>query len=129
MHSIRCGYPFTVTSTVLRRLAISAAVAAALTVTSLTWAGPAGATTPEHWEKSDPVSAVHVLLLLGGIPLLLFVLIGVAVYLPSIARGEAVTPGPAMTGDAWLGGPRRAAAELADPDDAGSKAGGAGTTW
>ena len=55
---------------------------------------------------------VDALLLLVGVPLLLFILITVAVYLPSLVRGERIAPGQPPVENQWLGGPRTGTAEL-----------------
>ena len=51
---------------------------------------------------------MHALLVLGGIPLLCIVLLALAVYLPSIVRGESVAPAGARADDEWFGGRRDA---------------------
>ena len=109
------------TQTLLRRAAVlGTAVATALMV-----AAPAEAEVPEGWSDPDPVSGMHALLVLGGMPLLLFVLIVLAVYVPAMVRGEKLTPGPAEPSTTWFGGPRQGSRELAEPDDETSAAGGA----
>ena len=91
---------------------------------------PAGAEVPEGWSNPDKVDALHALLILGGIPLTLFILIGLAVYLPSVMRGEGIAP---HQGDElWLGGSDKTAGELQSaragkPDD--DEAGGGSGTW
>ena len=71
---------------------------------------PAGAEVPEGWSHPEKVDPLHALLLLGGIPLALFVLIGLAVYLPSVMRGEGIAPTQAE--DHWLGGSNKSTGEL-----------------
>ena len=74
---------------------------------------------------------VEAVLILVGIPLLLFVLITIAVYLPSLVRGESIAPGAPAVEDQWLGGPRTSAGELtapATPEDA-DDSGGASGRW
>lgn len=95
----------------------------------LATAGPASADTPEGWPKEESIDFVHMILLFGGLPLLLFVVIVALVYGPPLARGESVRPGQQQLESQWLGGPRKAAGELAAPDGEDSKAGGAGGTW
>ncbi|MBB6626747.1 hypothetical protein H5V45_05365 [Nocardioides sp. KIGAM211] len=96
----------------------------------LALAGPAGADVPEGWSQNpEDVSTLHALLVLGGIPVLLFLLIVAAVYVPALIRGESVTPGGAEVEDQWFGGPRKGTAELAGPDTDESKAGGASGRW
>ncbi|MDN4172663.1 hypothetical protein QWY28_06905 [Nocardioides sp. SOB77] len=92
-------------------------------------AAPASADVPEGWSDPDPVNTLHALLLLGGVPLLLFVLIALAVYVPALARGERVAPGTATPENQWIGGPRKSTAELAGPDGEQSQAGGASARW
>lgn len=90
-------------------------------------AGPASAAVPEGWSNPEDVEPLHALGLLVGVPVLLFLLITLAVYVPSLARGAAaVASGPDHE---WFGGPRKALDELAGPDDADSKAGGASARW
>ncbi len=94
-------------------------------------AAPAHATgTPEGWSDPEPVGSLHALTLLVGGPLLLFVLIALAVYLPALARGEKVTPGDPES--EWFGGPRRGvhAADRVDPQALeGKDTGGASGRW
>jgi len=76
----------------------------ALLVTST--AGAALADTPETWENTPHVSALHVILVLVAIPVALFVLITLLVYLPSMSKGEKYKPGEAWRGESeWFGGP------------------------
>ena len=93
-------------------------------------AGPAGADVPEGWSPDpESVSALHAVLVLAGIPLLLFVLITLAVVLPGVVKGERFTPGGQATQDQWFGGPSKGTAELPAPDTEESKAGGASGRW
>lgn len=92
-------------------------------------AGPAGADVPEGWSNPDDVSPVHALLLLAGVPILLFVLITLLVVVPGLVKGERFTPGGQATEDQWFGGPRQGTAELPAPDTEESKAGGASGRW
>ncbi|NYJ00455.1 ABC-type uncharacterized transport system permease subunit [Nocardioides thalensis] len=117
------------TSPVVRRaLAAAIAVPAALAL-SVVLAGPAAAGTPAVWEESDPVDFVSAALLFAGVPLLVFVVVAALVLGPSLARGESLAPGGGEQDSQWLGGPRKAAGELAAPDAEGSQAGGAGGRW
>ncbi|WP_205475006.1 hypothetical protein [Nocardioides sp. SYSU D00038] len=109
-----------------RRLLVVLLAAAALGLASAT---PAVADVPVGWSEPDDVNMVHALLLLGAIPLGLFLLIALAVYVPSLARGERLTPGAPAVENQWLGGPRKGTAELAGPDGADSEAGGASGRW
>lgn len=117
-----------VTATLVTLTRRTAAVAAGVSLMAGV-AAPASADVPEGWSNPEPVSALHALLLLGGVPLLLFVLIVIAVYLPALLRGERVSPTGASADNQWFGGPRQGTAELAAPDSDESKAGGASGRW
>lgn len=83
---------------------------------------------PVGWGEPTDVNMVNAGLILFGIPLLLFVLIAIAVYLPSALRGEPLAPGAHPVEDQWLGGPRTGTAELgsgepAEADDTGGASG------
>lgn len=96
-------------------------------IATIVLAAPAGADVPEGWSEPEPVSFLHALLVLGGIPLGLFVLIALLVSVPGWVKGAAET---AAAGEMeWFGGPRQGTAELAEPDDEDSKAGGASVRW
>ncbi len=84
---------------------------------------------PVGWSDPPPVNMVEAVLLLGGIPLLLFTAISVAVYLPSIVRGESLAPGQPPVENQWLGGPRTGTAELKGPESEDSDSGGASGRW
>lgn len=101
----------------------------ALGVASVSLAGPAGADTPAGWEDAPDVDTLNLLLFLGGVPILLFLLITLAVYVPAMVRGERIAPGATSPENEWLGGPRRRAGELAGPDGDDTEAGGAGGRW
>lgn len=101
---------------------------AAVTATAVVLAGPAAAEPSEGWPSTEPVDGLRTLLLLGGIPLLLFVAILVLTYVPALVRGESVAPGGSTVEDQWLGGPRTSG-ELAAPDNETSAAGGASGRW
>lgn len=118
-----------VTSTVVRRLLLAAAPLGIATAAVLLTAGPASADTPEGWPEEESVDIVEVLLLFGGIPVLVFLVILAFVLGPPLARGESIRPGGTPLESQWLGGPRKAAGELAAPDSDESKAGGAGGSW
>jgi hypothetical protein len=95
-------------------------------------AAPAHAEAGEGWGgwTSPPdVDMLEALLLLVGIPLLLFVLITLAVYLPAMVRGEDVSPTGGGVEDQWLGGPRPGARELASGESEPSETGGARGSW
>ena len=89
---------------------------------------------PVGWSEPEDVDMVQTVLLLGGVPLLLFVGITLAVYVPSLVRGERVAPGAPAVENQWLGGPRTAAGELTGPgaetaDRHDPDAGGASGRW
>lgn len=84
---------------------------------------------PLGWDEPGDVDMVHALLLLGGVPLLLFVGITIAVYVPSLVRGESLAPGAPAVENQWIGGPRTTA-ELSGPDgDEADDSGGASGRW
>lgn len=110
----------------------TAARGAALTSTGLATvllAPPVSADVPEGWSNPEEVDMLQALLVLAGVPLLLFVLITLAVYLPAMIRGERLTPDHGQPDSVWFGGPRDGSRELAGPDDATSEAGGARGRW
>lgn len=112
------------------RRALAVAVAGVwLGAASVVLAAPASADVPEFWDEADPIDKLEAILLLGGIPLLLMVVITFLVYAPSIIRGERIAPGHAATENQWLGGPRKTVGELAGPDTDDSQAGGASGRW
>jgi hypothetical protein len=84
---------------------------------------------PVGWEEAPDVNMVHAVLLLGGIPLLLFIGITIAVYVPSLVRGERIAPGQPAVEDQWLGGPRTGTAELQARENEDAGAGGASGRW
>ena len=92
-------------------------------------AAPAGADVPEGWSDPDAVDPMHALLVLGGIPLLIFVVITLLVVIPGVIKGERFTPGGQATENQWFGGPGKGTAELPAPDTEKSKAGGASGRW
>ena len=91
--------------------------------------GPAGAEVPEGWAEPYSVDPWHAVLLLAGVPLLLFLVITALVVIPGIVKGERFTPGGQATADQWFGGPRSGTAELPAPDNDESQAGGASGRW
>ena len=84
---------------------------------------------PVGWSNPSEVNMVEALLLLVGVPLLLFILITVAVYLPSLIRGESIAPGQPPVENQWLGGPRTGTAELKGREAEDADAGGASGRW
>lgn len=92
-------------------------------------AAPAHAEMAEGWAPVVEVDQLHALMLLVGGPLLLFVLIAVAVYLPAMIRGERLLPDHSPGEPQWIGGPRTGVAELPAADGEDSRAGGASGSW
>jgi hypothetical protein len=109
----------------VRRAARLCALVPAVVVTGL--AGSAVASPPEEWPSGPSTSTLHTLLLLGGIPLALFVLITLLVYLPSMSHGQSYRPGEVWRGGpTWFGGPRGGidAVDQAPPAVASGEQGG-----
>ena len=117
------------TSTAVRRLLAAASSAGLAIAAVLVTAAPASADTPEGWPKEEEIDFVEMLLIMGGIPLLVFLVVVAMIYGPPLARGESVRPGGEQLESQWLGGPRKSAGELAAPDTEDSNAGGAGGRW
>jgi hypothetical protein len=92
-------------------------------------AAPVHADVPLGWSDPDPVEGLHALLLLAGVPLLLFTLIALAVYVPAMVRGERLLPDHGVGETEWIGGPRQGTRELPAPDSEESRAGGASGRW
>ena len=89
----------------VRRAARLLALLPAILVTSAT--GTAFADAPETWEDNPSVSGLHVILVLVVIPVALFALIWLLVYLPSMSKGARYQPGLAWRNEpVWFGGPR-----------------------
>jgi hypothetical protein len=95
--------------------------------------------SPE-WPDPPPMSTLHALLLFGGVPLALSVLIALLVLAPSLARGPRYRPAERWDADAEIFGesPQLEAAQAAPADrqiaggsSAGdeSDAGGASGRW
>lgn len=92
-------------------------------------ATPAHADVPEGWSTVEPVDNLQALLFLVGGPLLLFVLIALAVYLPAMIRGERLLPDHGVGEAQWLGGPRAGTHELTSAERDESRTGGASGSW
>ena len=117
-------------STRVRRAGRVTALAAGAVLVLLS--APAHADVPEGWGgQTQPfeLDPLHALGLYLGLPLLLFVLIAVAVYLPVMIRGEKLLPDYSAGEPQWIGGPRQGVAELPAPDGQDSRAGGASGRW
>jgi hypothetical protein len=81
------------------------ALGPAILVTSLT--STAFAEAPSTWDDPPHVSPGYVILVLVVIPVALFALITLLVYVPSMKRGESYHPGqPWRSEPEWFGGPK-----------------------
>ena len=92
------------------------ALGPAILVTSLT--STAFAEAPSTWDDPPRVSPAYVIMVLVVIPVALFALITLLVYLPSMMKGEQYRPGHPWRNEAmWFGGPRGGveAADRAEP--------------
>jgi len=122
-----------VTSTAVRRLIAVCSLVGVSALLVVAGAGSASADTPEprpgSWEPKPEIDTLEAWLYLGGIPLLVFVVITLLYVAPALARGEDLSLDALEPENQWLGGPRKAAGELAAPDSEDSKAGGAGGSW
>lgn len=110
----------------VRTLVLASAPVLALVAT------PVRADIPEGWgdqTEHRSLDALHALGVYLGAPILLFVLIAVAVYLPAMIRGERLLPDHSPGEGQWIGGPRQGVAELPAPDGEDSRAGGASGSW
>jgi hypothetical protein len=112
------------------------ALTPAIAVTTVTAA--ATADPPGQWQDNPRVSSLHVLMVFVGLPLALFLIITLLVYLPSMVRGERYKPGQAWRSEPeWFGGPRRGvealeAGDHGQPVSAGEHEdhrGGASARW
>jgi hypothetical protein len=93
-------------------------------------ATPALATPPESWENTDNGSALGLLLILGGIPLAITLLLALLVYLPSMMRGQSSEPALAFQERSeWFGGPRTGVEGTQESATHGEDKGGAGGRW
>jgi hypothetical protein len=128
-HRYRSGVTTLKGKSALRRLLLLAVAGVWLAAASVVMATPASADVPEFWKVPDKVDQLDAILLLGGVPLLLFVVITFLVYAPSVVRGERIAPGHQVPENQWLGGPRKSVGELAGPDTDDSQAGGASGRW
>lgn len=115
---------------ILRRSPLVLATSLVAVVVSALVASPASADVPEGWPAPGDVDALYALLVLAGIPVLLFVLIGLAVYVPAMVRGERVAPGHGEEHHEWFGGRREGAPELESADQGTrQQAGGGSGSW
>jgi hypothetical protein len=119
----------TSTSQALRKASL---VVGSATILVLGYAGPAAADIPDGWSDPEPVPVLHFLLLFIGIPALITLGILLAIYVPSVVRGESIAPAGTRPSDQWLGGRRDTTRQVEAGDrDAGDTGdtGGAGGTW
>ena len=90
-------------------------------------AGPASANVPVGWgDPVPPIDDLEAILIFVGIPVLLFVLIAAAVYVPAVVRGERISPNPQADSE-WFGGPRSDHALESGASSEGT--GGASARW
>jgi len=122
-------YDSSVTTKLARRVRRTSVVLLAGAALVVAAGGPAGADVPEGWSNPSDVDPVEAVLLLVGVPLLLFLVITALVVIPGVIKGERFTPGGQATQDQWFGGPSKGTAELPAPDNDESKAGGASGRW
>jgi hypothetical protein len=115
-------------NTAVRRAARVLALLPAVLVTCV--AGTAFAEPPESWADNESVSSLYVILIMVLIPVGLFLLICLLVYLPSMSKGSGHGSGDARRGEAeWFGGPTNGLAavdEAEQPSSSGSTAAGSG---
>jgi hypothetical protein len=85
------------------------------------------ADTPSTWPDPPPMSTLHALLLFGGVPLLVIIVISVLVMAPSMARGPRYRPdqdwdaGPEQFGTRPLGQRAAPAAQIESGDGPGRR--------
>lgn len=111
----------------VRRLLRGAAVLPAVTLLAV--ATPAAAAPPAGWEEPDNGSALEVLLILGAIPLALFIGIWVLAALPSIIKGQKYSSELAFREPEWFGGPRQGADAVVPSSSPQQGRGGASADW
>ncbi|MPZ62108.1 MAG: hypothetical protein GEU93_12595 [Propionibacteriales bacterium] len=105
-------------------------------------AAPALADTPNTWTEPEPMSVLKALLIFGGIPVLLALIIALLVIAPSLIRRDRQQRGvTSWTEPEWFGGPgdaepaeARSGAGAADTSpgsspDPGDQPGGASARW
>jgi hypothetical protein len=112
-------------TTLLRRLIRGGAALSGLSLAMI--AVPASASPPQTWEDPDSEPLLQTLGFLIGVPLLVIALVTLAVYLPSMMRGQSTEPALAFHDrKEWFGGPRRGldSATSVPAEDNGPKGGG-----
>lgn len=123
---------------IVRRAARVLGAVLAVLVTSLTSSmSAAHADAPEQWEDSPAVAPLHAILVYAVIPLGLFLLITLLVYIPSMSKAQSYQPGQAWRGEpTWFGGPRggleaadAAAGARAESGESQLTRGGASGRW
>lgn len=92
-------------------------------------AAPAHADVPEGWAPTESVNGLQAVVFFVGGPVLLFVLIALAVYLPAMIRGERLLPDHSGGEAQWLGGPRSGTRELTSAAHDETRTGGASGSW
>ena len=116
-------------TTLFRRAVRAGAVLSGLSVALV--AAPASASPPQTWDDPDQGPLLETLAFLLGVPLLVFLLITLAVYLPSMMRGRSTEPALAFQDrNEWFGGPRKGLdpATTVSSEDRDPK-GGASAQW
>ena len=95
-----------------------------------TLAAPAIATAPSTWEDADNPPAIDTLLYLLGVPVLVFIVIWILVYLPSMIRRQSTSPSVAFQERSeWFGGPRKGVDATTESTGDTDEKGGAGAGW
>jgi hypothetical protein len=115
---------------------MAASVGALTVLGPLALAPSAVAEPPSSWPATDNPSAVVAVLFLGGTAALLFAVIFLLSYLPSMIRGQREASTQSW-GDQpeWFGGPRKGASAAAEhtagvgAEDSGHETGGASARW
>ena len=108
----------------------SRVVAVALGVALGSLAAPALAAPPEGWPTPDDRSLMNDLLFLLGVPVLVFVLLTLLVYLPSMIRRQSSEPALAFRErPEWFGGPRKGVGSTVASEDEQAGKGGASARW
>jgi hypothetical protein len=110
-----------------RRLLRGLALAPLLVVATT---APAFAEPPEAWERPDNPSTLESLLLLLGVPLLLFVIIATLVMVPSLVGGQRQSREVAFReSPEWFGGPRKGVEAAPGKPAEDEDRGGASARW
>jgi hypothetical protein len=119
MHTIQSSF---------RRASRVAVVALGLAVGTI--AAPAFADAPSTWENPNNKPAIDTLIYLLGVPLLVFIVVWVLVYLPSMMRRQSSSPAVAFQERSeWFGGPRAGVDATTESTSDTNEKGGAGAGW